>query len=166
MRSIRRTHRNMFALTGWLFADMFLAMTMIFLVASAIGTYVTTTHPPPRLLGMDKTPLTVRFSVDINGVLNNDPATVAQVESQVRNQLKNYLRKHANGKAAFVFTFGGGIDENNDTMEAHNVNKILQRMGRKHYVFDRDDIVYKDYIDHSANDGDITINIFFYLYSQ
>jgi hypothetical protein len=161
----------MFTLAGWLFADMFLAMTMIFLFASAIGTYIpkTPTHsmtPTPRLIGMDTTPVTVGFTVDVNGLLNNDPAVVAQVKSQVQNQLKPYLSKHVNGKAAFVSTFGGGTDDRIDTTEASNVNKILHDMGKHHYVFDRSDTVYKQYVDRSAKFGAITIDIFFYLYTK
>jgi hypothetical protein len=163
----------MFTLAGWLFADMFLAMTMIFLIASAVGTYIpkdanaSTITPTPHLIGMDKVPITVSFSVDVNGLLSNDPTVVAQVKSQVQNQLKGYLSKHVNGKAAFVSTFGGGIDDQTDTAEASNVNMILQDMGRQqHYVFDRNDTVYNHYIDRSANFGDITIDIFFYLYTK
>jgi hypothetical protein len=166
MRSRRRAQRNMFALTGWLFADLFLAMTMIFLVASAVGTY-SPNNKIPRLIGMDKMPVTVSFSIDVNAILNKDSTAVIQVQSQVRNQLNDYLSEHTNGKAAFVLTFGGGADDGIDTTEAHNVNAILQEMGKQqHYVFDRDDTVYKDYIDRSASAGNITIDIFFYLYTQ
>lgn len=173
MHSARRrsTQRNMFTLAGWLFADMFLAMTMIFLIASAIGTYIpkTSAHtatPTPHLIGMDTTPVTVTFTIDVNGLLNNDPAVAAQVQSQVRNQLKSYLSKHVNGKAALVLTFGGGTDDEIDTTEAININTILQNMGKQHYVFDGKDIGYYHYLDRGANFGAISIEIFFYLYAK
>ena len=159
----------MFALAGWLFADMFLGMTMIFLVASGIGKYdpdTTTITPTPQLRGMDKVPVIVKFSVDMKGLLNNDPAVVAQVQSQVQNQLQGYLSNHVSGKAALVSTFGGGINDNLDATEASNVNAILQSMGRQqHYVFDRSDTIYDNYIDRGANYGEITIYVYFFLYS-
>jgi len=162
----------MFSLAGWLFADMFLAMTMIFLIASAVGTYTPKVQgkaitPTPRLIGMNKTPITVSFAVDSNGLLNNDPTVITQVKSEVQKQLKDYLSKHVNGKAAFVSTFGGGTDDRVDTAEADNVNAILQDMGKKqHYVFDLKDTIYNHYVDRSANFGSITIEIFFYLYTK
>jgi hypothetical protein len=176
MRSRPRTQRNMFALAGWLFADMFLAMTMIFLLGSTIGTHVPKVKPitpTPALIGMDKTPITVNFTVDpnfavdSNGLLNTDPGVVAQVQSEVRRQLRNYLSTHNNGKAAFVSTFGGGTDDQIDTNEANTINTILQNMGkRQHYVFDSSDTVYNHYIDRSADFGNISIDIFFYLYTH
>lgn len=180
MRSKRSMHRNMFALVGWLFADMFLAMTMIFLIASTIGTPIADASEPiipvnititatPHLIGMDKVPVFVHFSINSDDLLADDPdpAVTRQVWSQVQNQLKGYLNKHIDGKAAFVLTFGGGRDDDLDKAEAQHVNKILQDMGRQqHYVFDRNDTVYTNYIDRSANAGDIEIEIFFYLYTQ
>ena len=172
MRSKHRAHRNMFSLAGWLFADMFLAMTMIFLIASAVGTYIppkVVSHvtPTPRLIGMDNNPVSVTFTVDSTGLLNNDPAVVAQVKSEVQNQLKNYMKKHVNGKAAFVSTFGGGADDGTDTQEASNINAILRDLGKqKHYVFDRGDTIYKSYVDRSDNYGFVTLEIFFYLYAK
>lgn len=167
----RSSQRNMFTLAGWLFADMFLAMTMIFLIASAIGTYIPKTQahkatPTPHLIGMDTTPVTVTFNVDSNGLVNFDPAVVAQVQSQVRNQLKGYLSKHVNGKAAVVLTFGGGTDDVIDTNEATAINTILQNMGKQHYVFDSKDVGYNDFVDHGDNFGFISIRIFFYLYAK
>jgi hypothetical protein len=171
VRSKRRAQRNMFSLAGWLFADMFFAMMMIFLMASAVGTYkplVTNVAitPTPHLIGMNKVPAIVKFSVDGYGLLNSDPTVVAQVKSQVQSQLRDYLRKHNNSKAAFVSTFGGGLDDGTDTSESNAINAILQRMGKQqHYVFDRGDTVYNAYIDRADNFGAITINVFFYLYT-
>lgn len=167
------TQRNMFTLAGWLFADMFLALTMLFLITSAIGTYIPTKNlkatatPTPRLVGMDTTPVTVNFTVDENGLLNNSPAAVAVVKSQVHNQLKGYLKGHPNAKAAFVSTFGGGYDDGIDTAEAKNINAILQQMGREqYYVFDRNDVIYNNYVNRSASFGAIFIQIFFFLYTK
>lgn len=170
MRPRQRTQRNMFVLAGWLFADMFLAMTMIFLLGSTVGTHIPKVKPmtpTPALIGMDKRPVTVKFTVDSNRLLNNDLRVIAQVQSEVHRQLRNYLSRHINGKAAFVSTFGGGTDDWIDTNEASTINRILQDMGRRqHYVFDRSDTVYNNYIDRSDDFGYIKIDIFFYLYTH
>ncbi len=172
MQPSHKAQRNMFTLAGWLFADMFLAMTMLFLIASTIGTYTpenpkTTVIPTPKLIGMDKKPVIVSFTVDENDLLSKNPSVVAEVKLQVRNQLKSYLESHPNAKAAFVSTFGGGINDGIDTAEAQSANAILQQMGRtQHYVFDRGDTVYNNYVDRSAAFGAITIQVFFFVYTN
>src|SRR5579875_3093775 len=134
--------RNMFILSGWLFADMFLAMTMIFLASASIGKYVPSTPKAPSITGLDK-PIYVNFTIDMNELTSNPnpdinaPAIIQLVEQQVHNQLKGYLHTHPEGKAAIVNTFGGGIDDQTDTDEANHINAILRQMGyQQHYVFD------------------------------
>lgn len=167
MRKKNAMRQNMFTQVGWLFADMFLAMTMIFLSTSTIGTYTppqSKATPTPHQVGLDPHPQDVSMTVDMNALLNGDADSY--VQQQVKAQLASYLHSHPYGKAAVVLTFGGGPQNDIDTQEAQDTNAILQHMGsQQHYVFNHSDISYNNFIDLGSDYGAIYIEIFFFLYT-
>jgi hypothetical protein len=159
----RRARRSTFSLVGWLFADLLLALTMIFVIISAVqGVYV-----PPKKVGvtpiisaLSSKPVDVMVQVDTMALLNSDPAAMASVQSQVKSQLRRYSQL----KAGMVLTFGGGPDANQDTSVAQQINAVLASLGAKHFVFDK--AVYRSFIDLSQVAGTNLIEVYFFAYQS
>lgn len=173
----RRTRRvgvgpNLFGATGWLFADLFIALAVGFLVANTVG-YVpppsaraqptptptpTATPIPPRAL--DLKPITVTLHVDYNGLLNNDPTAIAAVEQQVRQ-----ASGLSNRSAGLVLAFGGatGVDTNRALLIAQKVdNDVLSDLGRKGFVFQT--AVYREFFTLGADPSTVIIDV--YVFKQ
>src|SRR5438128_594045 len=95
----RSNRRGIFPTAGWLFADLLLALAVIFLSANTIGpkpkVIVTPTiTPSPILITPTPTPLPrlelnkQRFvlPIDPNGLLNNSPDAINSLKHEVRSQ--------------------------------------------------------------------------------
>ena len=107
--SLRKTYMGSI---GWLFADLLLALAMLFLVANTISlpksaiakpkvtpTATSTPTAPPRL-----EPGFHRFTINFNSdnLLNNDPAEQNNIIQQVKSQ--GFLQ---NRSAGLVIVYGG-----------------------------------------------------------
>src|SRR6266446_9227880 len=106
----RRSGRNMFSIAGWLFADMLLAMMMIFIVASTTSvTIPPKTKLTPTSRALPRLELKFhRFTIDVdpNGILNDAPDAIAAVKNQVRSQA--FLKGRS---AGLVVVYGGAPDD-------------------------------------------------------
>lgn len=159
----RRAKRSTFGLVGWLFADLLLALTMIFVIVSAVqGAYT----PPkksgatPIISALSSTPVDVTVQVDTTALLNSDPAAMASVQNQVKSQLQRYQQL----KAGMVLTFGGGPNADQDTSVAQQINSALGSLGAKHFVFDK--AVFRSFIDLSQVSGTNLIQVYFFAYQS
>lgn len=155
---------GMFSSAGWLFADMFLALMMVFIVASTVGKYTpppkkgVVPTPTPHIIGMRPDSTDIEIAVDVDTLLFTDPqAARKEVEGQIRTKMTAYQAE----KAAVVLTFGCGPDDGRDTETASSVNDVLRSLGSRHFIFDR--AVFKNYIDRSCNEGTVKSQIYFYL---
>ncbi len=101
-----RRHKNAFGSSsfpsvGWLFADLLLALAMLFLIANTVGNPSqskpkTTLVPTKVVLGITPTPtplprLELQFheftiNVDPNGLLSGSQSAIDNVKNQVRGQ--------------------------------------------------------------------------------
>lgn len=110
---------------GWLFADLMLALVMLFIAATSVGTAPSPqTSPPPepassppvspgpshtmapkrRLTPLDLTPVTVTLNdIDPNAVLNGDPGQTDAIRKAVLTD-----HRLADRQAGLVLLFGGG----------------------------------------------------------
>lgn len=110
-RRSRIRNGDIVSLSGWLFADLLLALTMLLFISSVtvIPPHVVTKPaqkakptPLPRLeLNRNR----IIISIDANGILGNDPAAVASVKQQIRTQHSLYRRS-----VGFVIIYGGAPD--------------------------------------------------------
>lgn len=153
-----------FGLTGWLFADLFVALTMTF-VANTVG-YVPTPTPtstlPPTVVptatplpALSLQPTTITLNVDYAGLLNNDPNAIADAQRQVRanGQLKCKL-------AGLVLTFGGGSQGTAQALQIASVidSKVLPGLGQQHYVFI--DTRYREFFNLDNGPGLASLDIY------
>jgi len=141
MQNGRRTGRGMFPLAGWLFADLLLAMMMIFIVASAVGTYIPPSPKPtptPKPTASPRLELRFhRFTINIDPValLGNNPSSINDVKRQVKSQV--FLRGRS---AGLVIVYGGALnDAGIDTALniADKIYAVLAELGREGFVFSR-----------------------------
>lgn len=153
-----------FGLTGWLFADLFIALTMGF-VANTVGylptptptatvapTVIPTATPLPHL---SLHPITLTLSVNYVGLLNGDPNAIADAQRQVRadGRLKCKL-------AGLALTFGGA---NPDTAQALAIaraidSKVLPGLGNQSYVFIR--TAYREFFNLGTDPGTATVDVY------
>ena len=173
----RRSSRSgrssgLFAATGWLFADLFLALAMAFLVANTVGnvpppsarmapTPTPTLSPtpiPPRAL--DLKPVSVMLHVNYSALLAKDPQEIANVEQQVR------AVSQLNGRSAgLVLAFGGanGTSAATGLQLATKVdNDVLRALGAQGFVFQ--DTVYREFFNLALPPSEVQIDV--YVFKQ
>jgi hypothetical protein len=173
----RRSSRNglssgLFAATGWLFADLFLALAMAFLVANTVGnvpppsarmapTPTPTPSPtpiPPRAL--DLKPISIMLHVNYVALLTGDPREIANVEQQVRS-----VPQLSGRSAGLVLAFGGA----NGTSDATGLkiatkvdNDVLRMLGAQGFVFQ--DTVYREFFNLTLPPSKVQIDV--YVFKQ
>lgn len=134
-----------FGAAGWLFADLLLALAMIFLVANSVGnvrpaptptptpTVTPSPTPIPKLPVLDLHYIVVIVQVDYGALESGDPAAIQSVEQQVR------AAPALNGRhAGLVLTFGGSIGgAESDGLQAATAidTKVLPDLGQQGFVF-------------------------------
>jgi hypothetical protein len=142
----------LFGATGWLFADLLLALAMIFLVASPSGELVApintpvpvctaTPIPVPALNPKDVPPFVV--TIDPAGIGRNDHTAVTNAKNQVRQYLTNYLIDHqlTGSRAGLVILFGGAptVSDYNHAVANDEAffNNVLLGLGKAsdHFLF-------------------------------
>jgi hypothetical protein len=130
---------SVFGGTGWLFADLMLALVMAFLVANTVGRPpdpppVETPEPPAPVPApvLDLEPVTVRLVVDAAGLHRGDPAAVEAVRAQLRGD-----PRLASRRAGLVLSFGGAKDDNHARaiQAATDVAMVMAGLGDEGYVF-------------------------------
>jgi hypothetical protein len=163
-------------LSGWLFADLLLALAVIFLAANTVGikpkpiptptprpivsptpTQTPTPTPEPRLdFAYHRITLT---NVDFNGLLNNSSSAINDVEQQLRSQ--NVLHGRSVG-LAIVY---GGAPTDGDITQAFAISDkvyaILRSLGHSNFAFQR--ASYYDHLYVLGNDpGTVVIDVFLF----
>ena len=129
-----------FLLAGWLFADLLLALAVLFSVSNATvlpprpsaspiptvsRTPARTTPAPTRSTpspGLSVLPVCRRLDLPIDGLLRGDPDAVAQVVDILSNKLED-LRGQT---VAIVLTFGSAESNVTATAVSAEVNRILR----------------------------------------
>lgn len=135
-RSRPRT-RDIMALGGWLFADLLLALAMLFFTTSVnikpVPTKPTPTPKPPPRLELNKN--RIQLFIDAGGVLQDAPEAVNDFKRQIRGQA--VLQRRSVG---LVIVYGGASNVNQiDTAItlAQKIYDILRSLGREWSVFSR-----------------------------
>jgi hypothetical protein len=176
----RSTRRSIFPTAGWLFADLLLALAVIFLSANTIGlklkvipkptpTITIALSPSPIPTTITPTPLPrlelnknrLVLSINPNGLLNNSQDAINNLKGEVRSQA--ILQRRT---AGLVIAYGGAPDikQINRAQDiATKVIAILQSLGSGDFVFTRTSYYDPLYILYST-DTVTTIDI--YLFAQ
>jgi hypothetical protein len=167
--------RDTMLLSGWLFADLFLALFVIFLSANTVGvklqsiptpiptvpiipTLTLTPQPLPRL-ELNKHHL--QLAIDPTGLLNNSPGAQQALKQEVRNQ--GFLQGRVVG---LVIAYGNAADPSQiGTAQAvaQKVMNVLQILGQQKFAFTRTsyyDPLYSLYSDPNFTEIDL------YLFAQ
>ena len=152
-----------FGLTGWLFADLFIALTMGF-VANIVGyestpTPATPTITPtiPPLPALSLTPVHLTLAVDAQGILDGNKTAIASVEQQIKNNSALTCKR-----AGLVLTFGGAPsagDTNRAVLIARAVDsRVFTDLGKQSFVFDI--AVYRPFFNLGTSSNTITADVY------
>jgi hypothetical protein len=172
----RSTRRGIFPTAGWLFADLLLALAVIFLSANTIGskpkviaTPTITPSPTPILITVTPTPLPRlelnkhRFvlPIDPNGLLNNSLDAINSLKHEVRSQTILQGRT-----AGLAIVYVGAPDPSQIARAlsiATKVITVLQSLGNGGFVFTRTSYYDPLYVLY-GNDAVTSIDI--YLFAE
>jgi hypothetical protein len=151
-KSRRLQSHDTVLLAGWLFADLFLALAIIFLsantagiklqpVPTAIPTPAATPSPivnptpvPLPRLELDKHRITLT-DIDTSGLLNGSQDAINNLKQQMRSQI--FLNDRTVG---LVIVYGGAPDDSQILIAQDIANKVmdvLSSLGREGFAFTR-----------------------------
>jgi hypothetical protein len=150
---------SFFGGTGWLFADLMVALAMVFLVATALGfptpsKSAAAHHPAPKKSPAVKHPeaaldfkyVTITIpNLDYNGLLNNSPAAINSVRKAILSDAGIRSRR-----AGLVLLFDGATSQDLSSQAlAINVDRklqdILRDLGTQNVLFQV--AVYRNFLD-------------------
>jgi hypothetical protein len=164
---------SFFGGTGWLFADLMVALAVVFLVATTVG-FPTPPKPKPASAhqpapkkspdakqpepALDLTPVTVTINnLDYNGLLNNSPAAL----NSVRNAILGDARVRSR-RAGLVLLFGGDNPQD-DTLALNidgKVQQILKSLGAQNVLFQV--AVYRNFLDLAQPPSNFHMDIYLF----
>jgi hypothetical protein len=132
-------------LSGWLFADLLLALAVIFLSANTVGvkpraipTSIPTPTARPLSTSLPRLELSkhrITLTIDSNGLLNDSPGAINDLKQKIRGQ--PVLRERT---AGLVIVYGGAPDVTQVTRAeaiATKVIGVLVSLGKDGLVFTR-----------------------------
>jgi biopolymer transport protein ExbD len=151
-KNYRSLNRTAAVSIGWLFADLLLALAMLFLVANTITTPrptptpTPTTRPKPTptptptprptptpILRLETKPQRITITVDSQGLIANSSTAVADVKQKIQAQTSLQGRR-----AGLVIVYSGAPADSDITTAQTVDNKIydiLRELGNEHFVF-------------------------------
>lgn len=167
----------LFGAAGWLFADLLLALAMLFLVANSVGTYPkpaptptplpTATRaptPPPAICGLNPHSITIMLTISNDGALRaGDSGAEAAFASEAKGQLAQYAGK----VAGFVEVFGGSVGSISDGVNlANGAIGGLDMLARQGYIFSLDKTTFQALYGGDLQPNQVQLVIFFFKESN
>jgi hypothetical protein len=130
--------RDLLSLGGWLFADLLLALAMLFFTTSIIVQPAHPVHIKPTPTPKVQPPLElighrIMVTIDAAGILNNSSAAIQSVEREIRGMP---ILRHRS--AGLVVAYGGSptVYQINTAVEiADKIYTILGMLGKTDFVF-------------------------------
>lgn len=131
--------RDTFEIAGWLFADLLLALALLFTAVGGLGpapalggaglgeAAPTQSASPTPLVGALKQPFCVGLHVDINQVERRNPAELARIRTRLAVLLRPLVAQKVS--SVFVQTFGTARTIGRGVDLAHAVNDLLGEPG-------------------------------------
>jgi hypothetical protein len=161
---------SVFGSTGWLFADLMLALVMAFLVANTVGRPpdplpappdppTAEPAPPAPAPVLDLQPILERLVVDTAGLQRRDPVAIEAVRAQLRGD-----QRLASRRAGLVLSFGGANDGNNARaiQAAKDVAAVMSGLGDEGFVFK--DAVHRPFL--ALNEPPDIVEVDVYVFKQ
>jgi len=147
---LRRNRRGSLLISvGWLFADMLLALAVLFLAANTLAprhlpvkatptaTTTPTPTPTPSALLLDKQKVTLTISGNNPGeLIAGNPAAIRYLEQQIKAQLTRLRLQHR--RAGIAIAYGGADNDSQidqGTAVAQEVYHVLDLLGGQKFVF-------------------------------
>lgn len=155
MRPVRNSRSGQgAALVGWLFADLLLALAMVFLVANASGVVVATIPTPtPTLTPLPPTPTLppclqsdshlITLNFDYQLLLKKDSTTINTIEAFIKNpnNWKPAIPDIANRQSGLVLIYVGAPNngQEDQTTDAvfGQIQGIVAQLGKGDFLFQR-----------------------------
>ena len=182
----RRAERDpgdaVFGSTGWLFADLMLALALAFIVAvtaapplppgaqaepeptttttTTLSTTTTTTPAQPAGPALELDPVKLELPIDAAALLGGDAGAVQGLRDRVRAD-----PRLAGRRAGLVMTFGGtggssqGASVTRGLSIADKVNGVLGELGAQGFVFDS--TVYRSFISLGSPDA-LSVDVYLF----
>ncbi len=161
----------LFWTTGWLFADLLLALAMGFLVANTVGQnpppLPTATPAPPtptptphQITVLERDP--VKLSITLLGgyqqLLNGNPQTISDAQNQLQNNPG--LQGH---RAGLVLTFGGGGPGGSADLGNQIASQFIQVVLKQmHVVFDSNTVYHDPFHDLYGDPNVVELEIYLF----
>jgi len=170
----------LFGAAGWLFADLLLALAMLFLVANSVGTYpkprptptptlyvapTPTPTPPPLICGIDQKP-------DYSQVFTTaDPfglsAKNGGAEQVFANQVLGTLGPNASRTAGLVQVYGGSFNGNFDVQDGLNLaNGAIDGLQHSHFRYAPSETLFQAFWGGQLGGNQVEVVVFFFKESS
>jgi len=155
--------QSLFGSSGWLFADLLLAIAMVFLVANTVGVH--SMHKPrPRpphpsatpIPALELSPVKVVLTINPQGLLSNAAAAIAQASAQIVR-----ARGIASRNAGLVLVFTGNSQSDSMAYSLDTkVSDVLSGLGQHSFVFRN--TVYRDFLEVGAAPSFVELDIYLF----
>ncbi|HEU0028170.1 MAG TPA: hypothetical protein VFQ25_13735 [Ktedonobacterales bacterium] len=154
----RRTH-DIFSLAGWLFADLLLVLTLVFLVSAAPWQQVNPPPPPPLICGVEQHYQKVFVSTsDPSGLISHTSRGVRTFQNGLRNKLGP-----AKGKVAgLVEVFGGGSVTHGVALATGAIGAMKQ-MRTSGYIFTSKTAYFRPLWNGQLSDNTVEVDVFYLI---
>lgn len=165
MVSSRRPRQSIYSLAGWLFADLLLALTIIFLAISAPWVIAAPKQPPPppTICGMDQNPTVAKLTVsDPYGLRARSTGALNGFANEVRHSA---LSRKSKNIAGFVEVFGGSSDVGDGVTFAGGAIQSLRILAKSRFIFTSQTAFFKPLWDGTLASNQVVIYVFFFKLS-
>ena len=169
LRSRRRAQQNIFALGGWLFADLLLVLTLIFLALSgpwqtAQGKATLTPTPKPVLCGLDSAYQEVLVTVsDPIGLRNQTHSAFTSFAGDLQ---RSDLRKNKHRIAGLVEVFGGSSNVDDGVNFATGAIAAMKTEVYNRFIFTTQTDFFKPLWSGAIGSNQLDIFVFYYAFAQ
>lgn len=159
-----RQQRSMFSLAGWLFADLFLVLTMLFFTNATPWLSPNTPPPQPHICGIDQKISSVVIRVPDSSGLRQQRANAIKSFNDV---VKQKLRSSASKTAGFVEVFGGNPYNNaaDGVRFAAGAIKALKQLASQHFIFSSQTLYFDPQWNGNLATNSVKIYISYFLLS-
>ena len=164
-----RTQRTIFSLAGWLFADLLLALALLFMASATpwvatANAKVTPTPVPKTICGIEKAPQEVILTAsDPYGVRQQTSAGLTSFIGDVKSNAA--LRANANRIAGLIEVFGGSTDPGDGTTFAAGAIRALQLMQSNHFIVTDQTAFFKPLWSGAIGSNQIDMFVFYFRIS-
>src|SRR5205085_470797 len=142
---------------GWLFADLLLALAMLFLVANTMSPHKVTIKPKPtiqisptplktpspsptsNILILEPLKVSIRISgLNTDGLLASDPGAISDLERKISDWIRQHGFQNRRAGIAIVYSGASSLsasDADRATSIAGEVYIVLNMLGHHRFVF-------------------------------